>query len=102
VADEQHFSSFEVDSVKVMVSENLANGVVGCREGEDQVEEVSEISPEDLLFECREPEGGSRTLLSGASPFGRLQIVSGEFVTEPLEAVGSEIVAEELDGIGVR
>ncbi len=82
--------------------EGSAERVFRQGQGADQVEDVGEVSPDDLFFEGGEAEGRGGALLRGTSVLGGLKIVCGELVAKPAKAVTSEVGAQELDCVSVR
>ena len=82
--------------------EGSAERVTRKGEGVDEVEDVGEVSPDDLFFEGGEAEGRGGPLLRGASALGGLKIVRGELVAKPAKAVAREVGTQELDCVSVR
>ena len=100
-ADEGHLVTAEVYRVKVRVSERAAERVIRKREGVNEVEDVSEVSPDDFFFEGGEAEGRGGALLRGTSVLAGLKIVCAELVAKPAKAVALEIKAQKLDRVSV-
>ena len=101
-ADEGHLAIAEIYRIKVRVGEGAAERVIRKGKGVDEVEDVGEVSPDDLFFEGGEAEGRGGALLRGTSALGGLKIVRGKLVSKPAKAVALEVEAQELDGVGVR
>ena len=101
LADERKLSIVEVDGIEVLVGEHAANGIIRQRKRISEVEEVSEVSPEDFLFESGEAERCCSTLLDGAGVVGRAKALTLEFVAEPADTCGIEIMAQEFDCVGI-
>src|SRR5215469_14862743 len=90
-ADKGHLVIIQIYCVKVRVGE-----------GVHEVQDVGEVSPDDLFFEGGEAQGRGGALLRGTSVLGGLKIVRGELVAKPAKAVALEVEAKELDGVSVR
>ena len=101
-ADEGHLAIAEIYGIKVRVDEGGAERVIRNRESVDEVQDVGEVSPDDLFFDGGEAQGRGGTLLRGTSVLNRLKIVRGELVAKPAKSVALEVEAQELDGISVR
>ena len=66
------------------------------------MEDVGEVSPDDLFFEGREAQRCGGTLLRGTSVLGGLKIVRRQLVAKPAKAIALEVEAQELDGVSIR
>ena len=101
-ANKGHLAIIQIYCVKVRVGEGGAQRVFRKGEGVDEVQDVGEVSPDDLFFEGGEAQGRGGTLLRGTSVLGGLKIVGGELVAKPAKAVALEVEAQELYGVRVR
>ena len=81
--------------------EGSAERVFRIGEGVDQVEDVGEVSPDDLFFEGGEAEGRGGALLRGTSVLGGLKIMRGQLVAKPVRRSRREVGAQELDCVSV-
>ena len=100
--DEGHLATAQIYSVKVRAVEGGAERIIRKGEGIDEVEDVGEVSPDDLLFEGGEAEGRRAALLRGTSVLGGLKTVRDELVAKPAKAIAPEVEAQELDCVSVR
>src|SRR5581483_234096 len=82
-ADEGHLAIAEIYGVKVRAGEGGAERIIGKGERVHEVEEVGEISPDDLFFEGSEAEGRCVALLCGMSVLRNLKIMGNELVAKP-------------------
>src|SRR5258705_13984221 len=82
--------------------ELLANWIAVCRKFIEQMKNVRQIAPENLLFQGAEAEGRRVPLLNGPRSIAGLQPTATELVTKPVESFRRKIVPQEFDGLGVR
>src|SRR5439155_25936437 len=101
-ADKTHPAVAQINRVKVPFGKGTANGIIGWREGVNQVEQVGQIAPQDFLFIRAETERNAATLLNQPGVIPPTYMLTAEFVAKPAKPFLGEIVTKEFHRVRIR